>query len=131
MRSARGGWRFHFTGWILLRFLRSRTSIGVCCRCPRFRRDGEAVSPLDGLTCGLGVPVLQEDSERTGILLNAFFAASHAHMRQALMNNYVHFYLSDNDQALMLERIFDHVVRMRRCFTRRDIRISLLSRPTC
>ena len=25
------------------------------------------------------------------------------------MNDYVHFYLSDNDQALMLERIFDHV----------------------
>lgn len=76
---------------------------------PALSADGEAVSPLDGLTCGLGVPVLQEDSERTGILFNAFFAASHAHMRQALMNNYVHFYLSDNDQALMLERIFDHV----------------------
>ncbi|MFR5863759.1 MAG: hypothetical protein ACLUFV_00275 [Acutalibacteraceae bacterium] len=30
-------------------------------------------------------------------------------MRQALMNNYVHFYLSDNDQALMLEQILDRV----------------------
>lgn len=68
-----------------------------------------SVSPLDELTVGLAVPSVQTDSERTGLLLNAFFAASHEHMRQALMNNYVHFYLSDNDQALMLEQILDRV----------------------
>ena len=47
---------------------------------PALSADGEAVSPLDGLTCGLGVPVLQEDSERTGILLNALSCPPRTHI---------------------------------------------------
>ena len=65
------------------------------------------VSPVDSNVFGLCVPAFLENSERTGILLNAFFAASHGHVRQAFVDNYVNYYLSDNDEALMLEHIID------------------------
>ena len=62
---------------------------------------------LDQRVQAVAVPEFIEDSERTGMILNALFAASLEHIDQAAKSAYINFYLHNNASALMLSKIVD------------------------
>lgn len=64
-------------------------------------------SYVDQSVSVIGVPYFTQDSERTGIILNALFAGSYEHVEQAAKNSYINFYLRNNSSALMLNRIIE------------------------
>ena len=65
-------------------------------------------SYLDQNVNAVAVPDYIEDSERTGMVLNALFAASYEHIDEAAKNAYINFYLHNNASALMLSKIIDN-----------------------
>ena len=65
-------------------------------------------SYLDQHVQAVGVPANIVDSERTGVILNALFAASYEHIDEAAKNSYINFYLHNNTSALMLSKIIDN-----------------------
>ncbi len=61
-------------------------------------------------SAGFSVPVRQNDSARTGKVLNAILAASYISLDEAIKTNYITFCLRDNDAAIMLSTIFRNPV---------------------
>ena len=62
---------------------------------------------VDQSVNAIGVPYKIENSERTGVILNALFASSYEHIENAVENSYINFYLRNNSSALMLDKIID------------------------
>ena len=67
----------------------------------------EYCSYLDPATSGIAIPASTQNTERTGMILNAMFAASYEHIDEAVKSSYINFYLRNNSSGLMLKKIFD------------------------
>jgi len=69
--------------------------------------DGTIRSVLAENTCGIAVPAMQKDNDRTGMLLTAFTASSYQIIAEATLQDHIYFHLRDNESALMMRKIYE------------------------